>query len=111
MTTFTAGAFTGVFTVLWQFAVLVGQLASPPPTTLAVLARVVPLAPGNGVTGMTKLTGAPVAKGAAIVHVTVCPLAVQPLGNVPIVKVLGIVSLIVLTAVVAAVPMLLTCKV
>ena len=110
-TTCSAGAFTGVFTVLWQFVVLVGQLASPPPITLAVLLNVVPLAEGCGVTGMTKATGVPVARFVAIVQVTVWPLAVHPLGSVPIVRLPGIVSVMVLVAVVAAVPMLVTVRV
>ena len=111
LTICSAGAFTGVVIVLWQLVVLVGQLASPPPITLAVLLKLVPLAAGSGVTGMTKATGVPVARFVGIVHVTVWPLAVQPLGSVPIVRLPGIVSVMVLVAVVAAVPMLVTVRV
>jgi len=59
-----------------------------------------------GVTGITKLTAfpAPTAKPAATVQVISCPVALQPAGNVPIVKPVGIVSVIVEVAVVAAVP-------
>ena len=101
---------TGVIIVLAQFAPP-GQLGSPPPTTVPVLLRFVPLAAACGVIGMTKLTGLFTPKGAAIVQVTVWPLAVHPLGTVPMVSVLGIVSVTVLVAVVAAVPLLVTIKV
>jgi hypothetical protein len=57
-----------------------------------------------GVTGMTNTVVAFTAKPEAIVQVTTWPAAVQPAGNVPIVKPAGIVSLTVATAVVAAVP-------
>ena len=110
LTTRNAGAVTGVIIVLEQFAPP-GQLGSPPPTTVPVLLRLVPLAAACGVIGMMKLTGLLMARGAAIVQVTVCPLAVHPLGSVPIVSVLGIVSVTVLVAVVAAEPLLVTIKV
>ena len=64
-----------------------------------------------GVTGITKLVLAPAARPEAIVHVTVWPAAVQPAGSVPIVRPVGIVSVIVAAAVVAAVPVLSTCSV
>jgi hypothetical protein len=58
-----------VVTVLEQFAAP-GQVGSPPPLTVAVFVSVLPLAAAVAVTGMTKLTGDPVVKPAAIVHVT-----------------------------------------
>ena len=88
-----------------------GQVGSPPPDTLAVLVRVCPLAAPVGVTGIVKLTGAPVARPAAIVQVTTCPAALQPAGKVPSTRSLGTVSLIVAAAVVAAVPVLVTVSV
>ncbi len=103
------GAFTGVFVVLVQRA-SAGQVGSPPPLTVAVFtageaaARV-------GVTGITKLVLPPAARPAATVQVTVWPAALQPAGKVPIVRPVGIVSVIVLAAVVAAVPVLLNCRV
>ena len=51
------------------------------------------------------------ARPAGIVQVTVWPAAVQPAGNVPIVRPAGIVSVIVATAVVAAVPVFCTLSV
>src|SRR5579883_3166441 len=104
------GAPTGVLTVLEQFAAP-GQVGSPPPCTVAVLVSVVPLAAAVGVTGITKLTAVPVARPAAIVQVTVWPAAPQPGGSVPSARVPGITSVIVAVAVVAALPMLVTCKV
>ena len=54
---------------------------------------------------------APAAKPEAMVQVTVWPAAVQPAGSVPIVRPVGIVSVIVETAFVAAVPVFDTCSV
>jgi hypothetical protein len=64
-----------------------------------------------GVTGITKLVLPPAARPAGTVHVTVWPEAVQPAGSVPIVRPVGIVSVIVAAAVVAEVPVLLTSSV
>ncbi len=100
------GEFTGTVTVPGQFVPV--QFGSPPPTTYAVLSPVVALA--VGVTGIVKLTAlpAPVARPLAIVHVTAWPTFVHVPGSVPIVRPVGIVSLIVDTAVVAAVPVFVT---
>ena len=100
------GALTGVVVVLVQCAAA-GQVGSPPPVTVAVFttgeaAAIV------GVTGITKLVVPLTARPAGIVQVTVWPAAVQPAGNVPMVKPVGIVSVIVETAVVAAVPVFCT---
>ena len=103
------GRFTGVVTVLVQRAAA-GQVGSPPPETVAVFATLA-AALAVGVTGMMKLVFAPAARPAATVQVTVWPAAVQPAGGVPMVKPAGIVSVMVAAAVVAAVPVLLTCKV
>jgi len=103
------GVFTGVVTVGVQRAAA-GQVGSPPPLTLALLVTL-GVAATVGVTGMMKLVLPPTAKPAATVHVTVWPAAVQPAGNVPIVRPVGIVSVIVATAVVAAVPVFCTVKV
>ncbi len=103
------GAFTGVLTVLMQRAAA-GQVGSPPPETVAVFTDGL-AAESVAVTGMMKLVFAPAARPAAIVQVTVWPAAVQPAGNVPMVRPAGMVSVMVLTAVVAAVPVLLTCSV
>ena len=103
------GALTGVVTVLVQRAVA-GQVVSPPPETVAVLVTLAPAAK-VGVIGMTKLVLPPTAKPAAIVQVTVWPTAVQPAGRVPMVRPVGMVSVMVLTAVVAAVPVFDTCSV
>ena len=103
------GAFTGVFVVLLgQFE---AQDGSPPPLTFAVFAIVVPFAAAVGVTGIVKVTGVLVARPAAIVHVTTWPAAVQPDGIAPSVSVEAIVSLTVVTAVVAAVPVFVTVSV
>src|SRR5262249_58243761 len=110
VTTCNCGASTGVVIVLEQF-VRPGQVGSPPPETVAVLLSVEPLAAAVAVTGTTKLTGALVARPAAIVHVTNWPDAVHPAGKLPSVSVLGILSLTVAAAVVAALPMLVTCSV
>jgi hypothetical protein len=57
------------------------------------------------------ISGVPVARPAAIEQVTICPVAVQPAGNVPIVSVDGMLSVTVATAVVAVEPMLVTVSV
>ena len=107
--TLSFGAFTGVFVVLLgQFE---AQDGSPPPLTFAVFAIVVPFAAACGVTGITKLTGLPVARPAAIVQVTTWPVLPQPLGIAPSVSVEAIVSVTVVTSVVAAVPVFVTCSV
>ena len=103
------GAFTGVVVVLVQCAAA-GQVGSPPPLTVAVFttgeaAAIV------GVTGITKLVVPLTARPAGIVQVTVWPAAVQPAGNAPMVRPAGIVSVIVETAVVAAVPVFCTLSV
>ena len=109
-TTFSFGALTGVVTVLLQPS-SAGQVASPPPVTDAVLVTLAAAA-AVGVTGMTKLLVPLVAgRPAAMVQVTVWPEAVQPGGNVPMVRPVGMVSVTVATAVVAAVPVLSTFKV
>ena len=64
-----------------------------------------------GVIGMMKLVVPLTARPAGIVQVTVWPAAVQPAGKVPMVKPVGIVSVIVETAVVAAVPVFCTLSV
>ena len=63
------------------------------------------------VAGITKLAEPFTARPAATVQVTVCPADEQPAGNVPMVKPAGIVSVIVLTAVVAALPVFCTASV
>ena len=103
------GAFTGVVVVLVQCAAA-GQVGSPPPVTVAVFttgdaAAIV------GVIGMMKLVVPLTARPAGIVQVTVWPAAVQPAGKVPMVRPVGIVSVIVETAVVAAVPVFCTLSV
>ena len=103
------GALIGVVTVLVQRA-FAGQVGSPPPETVAVFTDGF-VAAMVAVTGMMKLLFAPTAKPAGIVQVTVWPAAVQPAGSVPMVKPVGIVSVMVDAAVVAAVPVLLTCSV
>jgi hypothetical protein len=87
-----------------------GQVGSPPPVTLAVLVTLDPAA-RVGFTGITKLVLPPSAKPAATVQVTAWPALVQPAGKVPMPKPAGMVSVIVDTAVVAAVPVLVNCKV
>jgi hypothetical protein len=79
--------------------------------TVALLTKVVPVAADVAVTGMTKLFTAPDASPLATVHVNATPLNVHPLGKVPTVRLPGKVSLITATAVVAAVPTLLSCNV
>jgi hypothetical protein len=103
------GAFTGVVTLLVQRA-FAGQVGSPPPLTLAVLVTLLPAA-AVGVTGITKLVLPPTAKPAGTVQVTVWPAALQPAGKVPMVRPAGMGSVIVATAVVAAVPVLLSVNV
>ena len=103
------GALTGVVVVLVQRAAA-GHVGSPPPVTVAVFtageaAAIV------GVIGMMKLVLPPAAKPAGTVQVTVWPAFVQPAGNVPIVRPVGIVSVLVATAVVAAVPVFCTLSV
>ena len=100
------GRLTGVVTVLVQRA-LAGHVASPPPVTVAVLTTLAAAAV-VGVTGITKLVVALTARPAATVHVTVWPETVQPAGSVPIVRPVGIASLIVAAAVVAVVPVFCT---
>ena len=91
--------------------VAAAQPGSPPPRTVAVLITGLAAA-AVGVTGMMKLTVPVVAaKPAATVQVTICPAAVQPAGSVPMVKPVGMVSLIVATAVVAALPVLVRVRV
>ena len=89
----------------------VGQLGSPPPVAVALFVTDRPLRAGVGVTGTTKLTGEPVARPAAMVQVTTWPATLQPAGTMPMVRPVGMVSLTVVAAVVAAVPVLVTCKV
>ena len=92
-----------------------GQMGGPRGGMLygdvVVRQRNVDAAAAVGVTGITKLVLLPTARPAGIVQVTVWPAAVHPPGNVPKVRPLGIGSVIVLAAVVAAVPVLLTCSV
>jgi hypothetical protein len=102
-------AITCVLMVLVQAAA--GQVGSPPPETVAVFVSVVPLAAAVGVTGITKLTGIFVASPVAIVHVTCWPEEVHPLGMVPSAKLDGTLSVTVVAAVVAALPMLVTVSV
>ena len=103
------GALTGVVVVLVQCAAA-GQVGSPPPDTVAVFTAG-DAAAAVGVIGMMKLVVPLTAKPAGIVQVTVWPAAVQPAGKVPIVRPAGIVSVIVDTAVVAAVPVFCTLSV
>ena len=104
------GAFTGVGPTLLVQRAAAGHVGSPPPLTVAVLVTLAPAA-RVAVTGTTKLVLPPAAKPAGIVQVTVWLAAVQPAGSVPMVRPAGMVSVIVDTAVVAAVPVLLTCSV
>jgi hypothetical protein len=105
-----AAAATDVLTVLVQLPPP-GHDGSPPPDTVAVFETVVPLAAAVGVTGITKLTDALGARAAATVHVTVCPLAVQLLGKVPIVRLAGTMSVTVAAVVVDPLPVLVTLSV
>ena len=109
------GAFTGTVTLLLQRAGGVGaavaQLGSPPSRTVALFVTDRPLTAAVGVTGIVKLTGDPVARPAAMVHVTTWPVATQPAGTAPRVRPAGTVSLTVAIAVVAAVPVLVTVSV
>jgi len=104
------GALTGVGPTVEVQRAATGQVGSPPPETVAVFVTLAPAA-RVGVTGMMKLVVAMTAKPGAIVQVTTWAAAVQPAGSVPIVKPAGMVSVIVLTAVVAAVPVFWTLSV
>ena len=64
-----------------------------------------------GVTGITKPVLPPAARPADTVQLTVCPDAVHPAGKLPSVRPAGIVSLIVVVAVVDAIPVLNNCSV
>jgi hypothetical protein len=64
-----------------------------------------------GVTGMMNAVVALIARPLGTVQVTVWPAAVQPAGSVPMVRPVGIVSVIVAVAVVAAVPVFWTLSV
>ena len=108
--TVNAGEFTVVVTLGLQRAgnglVAAAQPGSPPPRTVAALVTRAPAA-AVGVTGITKLTVPVVAaKPAATVQVTTWPAAVQFAGNAPMVRPVGMVSTMVETAVVAALPVL-----
>ena len=96
----------GVLTVLVQCAAA-GQLASPPPLTVAVFTAGLAAA-AVGVTGIVNAVVALTARPVGIVQVTTWPAAVQPAGKVPMVRPAGMVSVIVLTAVVAASPVFCT---
>ena len=109
MVSVSCGALTGVVTDEVQRA-SAGHVASPPPLTVAELVTLEPAA-RVGVIGMMKLTVALTARPDAIVQVTVWPTAEQPAGKVPIVRPAGIVSVMVLTAVVAMVPVFCTLRV
>ena len=103
------GALTGVVTELVQRAVA-GHVASPPPLTVAVLVKPGDATATVGVTGMVKLVTAFTPRPTATVQVTVWPATVQLAGIAPMVKLAGRVSVIVATAVVAAVPVFCTCS-
>jgi len=100
------GALTGVVTVPEQRAAA-GQVLSPPPLAVAVFVTE-GVAASVGVTGITKLAVPFTASPAAIVQVTVCTATAQPAGKVPMVRPLGIVSVTVVAAVVAAFPVFCT---
>ena len=104
------GASTGVGPAVLVQRASAGQVGSPPPETVAVLVTL-GVAASVGVTGITNEVLPPAARPAATVQVTVWPAAEQPAGSVPMVRPAGIVSVIVDTAVVAAVPVLLSCSV
>ena len=104
------GAFTGVGPAVLVQCAAAGQVGSPPPETVAVLVTL-GCAAAVGVTGNTNDVLLPAARPAAIVQVTVWPALVQPAGSVPMVRPVGIVSVMVLAAVVAAVPVFDTCSV
>ena len=101
---------TGVGPAVLVQCAAAGQVGSPPPETVAVLATL-GAAAAVGVTGITKLVLAEAARPLGIVQVTVWPAAVQPAGSVPMVSEAGIVSVMVAAAVVAAVPVFVTCSV
>ncbi|GAA4796987.1 hypothetical protein GCM10023307_23540 [Lysobacter hankyongensis] len=103
------GRFTGVGPSVSVQRAAAGQVGSPPPLTVAELVTLA-AAPAVGVIGITKLVLAPAAR-LATVQVTVWPAAVQPAGSVPIVRPVGIVSVMVLDAVVAELPVLVSCSV
>jgi len=103
------GRFTGVVTAELQRA-SAGHVVSPPPETVAVLVMLAADAV-VGVTGMMKLVVALTARPGAIVQVTTWAIAVQPAGKVPIVRPVGIVSVMVDVAVVTAVPVFWTLSV
>ena len=89
------------------------QPGSPPPVALALFNTGL-AALAVGVTGITKLAVLPGATlvRLATVQVTSCPVALQPAGSgVPMVRPAGMVSVMVVTPVVAALPVLLTVKV
>ena len=94
---------------------LLGQLkvhdGSPPPPTYAVLEIVVPAAAALGVTGTAIVTDEFVPKPAGIEQVRTWPAIVQPAGAAPSVSVDANVSVTVVTAVVAALPVLVTVNV
>ena len=104
------GAFTGVGPTLEVQRAAAGHVGSPPPLTVAELVTLAPAAT-VGVIGMMKLVLKPVARPDGTVQVTTWPAAVQPAGSVPMVRPVGIVSVMVAAAVVADVPVLLTCSV
>ena len=104
------GALTGVGPTELVQRAGPGQVGSPPPLTVAVLVTL-GCAAVVGVTGMMKLADAETARPLGIVQVTVWPAEVQPAGSTPMVRPAGIVSLIVDTAVVAAVPVFCTLRV
>ena len=90
-----------------------GQVLSPPPETLTVLLMLVPAAAAVGVTGMAKLRVLPGAVAVSTVfevQVTSCPLAVQPVGKVPMVRFVGMVSLTMMVPLLEAVPALVTAR-
>jgi hypothetical protein len=104
------GALTGVGPTLDEQREAAGHVVSPPPLTVAVLLTLA-AADAVGVTGIMKLVVAPAARPDATVQVTVWPAAEQPAGSVPIVRPVGMVSVIVETAVVASVPVFWTLSV
>ena len=101
---------TGVGPSVSEQRAAAGQPGSPPPETVAVLVTL-GVAEAVGVTGITKLALPPAARPAGIVQVTVWPAAEQPAGSVPMVRLAGMVSVIVATAVVADEPVFCTLRV
>ena len=110
------GALTVVMIVLTQLAGNVpavppfGHPGSPPPVASAVLLSDCPDNDACGVTGIANVTGVFVANGAGCVQVTCCNVLVHPAGNVPIVKPAGIWSMTLVTSVVAALPIFVSCN-